>query len=49
MREEINNIFTDHTSQPIEKIRLDTERDFFMTAAQALDYGIIDQIMEKRV
>jgi ATP-dependent Clp protease protease subunit len=48
MREEINNIFTDHTSQPIEKIRLDTERDFFMTAAQALDYGIIDQIMEKR-
>jgi ATP-dependent Clp protease, protease subunit len=49
MREEINNIFTDHTSQPIEKIRLDTERDFFMTAAQALEYGIIDQIMEKRV
>ena len=49
MREEINNIFTDHTSQSIEKIRLDTERDFFMTAAQALDYGIIDQIMEKRV
>jgi ATP-dependent Clp protease, protease subunit len=49
MREEINNIFTEHTSQPIEKIRLDTERDFFMTASQALEYGIIDQIMEKRV
>jgi ATP-dependent Clp protease, protease subunit len=49
MREEINNIFTVHTSQPLEKIRLDTERDFFMTVHQALEYGIIDQIMEKRV
>ncbi len=48
MREEINRIFTDHTGQPIDKIRLDTERDFFMTADQALEYGIIDQIMEKR-
>ncbi len=49
MREEINKIFTYHTGQPIEKIQQDTERDFFMTAAQALEYGIIDQIMEKRV
>jgi ATP-dependent Clp protease protease subunit len=49
MREELNKIFTYHTGQPIEKIQQDTERDFFMTAAQALDYSIIDQIMEKRV
>lgn len=49
MREEINKIFTYHTGQPIEKIQQDTERDFFMTAPQALDYSIIDQIMEKRV
>jgi ATP-dependent Clp protease, protease subunit len=49
MREEINKIFTYHTGQPIEKIQQDTERDFFMTAVQALDYSIIDQIMEKRV
>ena len=49
MREEINHIFTEHTSQPIDKIRLDTERDFFMTAGQALEYGIMDQIMEKRL
>ena len=49
MREEINKIFTYHTGQPIEKIQQDTERDFFMTAAQALEYNIIDQIMEKRV
>ena len=49
MREEINRIFTHHTGQPIEKIQQDTERDFFMTAGQALEYSIIDQIMEKRV
>ncbi len=48
MREEINTIFTSHTGQPMDKIRQDTERDFFMTAAQALEYNIIDQIMEKR-
>jgi len=49
MREEINAIFTKHTGQDMEKIKQDTERDFFMTAEQALKYGIIDQIVEKRV
>jgi ATP-dependent Clp protease, protease subunit len=48
MREEINAIFVKHTGQDMEKIRQDTERDFFMTAEQALKYGIIDQIVEKR-
>jgi ATP-dependent Clp protease protease subunit len=48
MREEINKIFTKHTGQPIEKIAADTERDFYMTADQALSYGIIDKIVEKR-
>ncbi|MGD0230636.1 MAG: ATP-dependent Clp endopeptidase proteolytic subunit ClpP [Syntrophorhabdales bacterium] len=48
MREEINTIFTKHTGQDVERIRLDTERDFYMTAEQALKYGIIDQIVEKR-
>ncbi len=49
MREEINTIFTKHTGQDMEKIKQDTDRDFFMTADQALKYGIIDQIVEKRV
>ena len=49
MREEINTIITKHTGQDMEKIKQDTERDFFMTAEQALKYGIIDQIVEKRV
>ena len=48
IREEINKIFTKHTGQPIEKISADTERDFYMTAEQALNYGIIDKIVEKR-
>ena len=48
MREEITAILTKHTGQEPEKIRQDTERDFFMTADQALKYGIIDQIVEKR-
>jgi len=48
MRQEINNIFTKHTGQPPERIEADTERDFCMTAQQALDYGIIDEIVEKR-
>jgi ATP-dependent Clp protease protease subunit len=48
VREEINRIFVKHTNQPFEKISIDTERDFYMTAKQAKDYGIIDEIVEKR-
>lgn len=48
VREEINQIFVRHTAQDIERIRIDTERDLYMTAAQAQEYGIIDEIMEKR-
>ncbi len=48
MRAEINKIFTKHTGQSVEKIAADTERDFFMNPEQAIEYGIIDQIVEKR-
>jgi ATP-dependent Clp protease, protease subunit len=48
VREEINQIFVNHTGQDVEKIRVDTERDLYMTADQAREYGIIDEIMEKR-
>lgn len=47
-REELNKILAHHTGQPMEKITQDTERDFFMNAEQGLEYGIIDQIVEKR-
>ena len=48
MREEINRILTKHTGQPLEKVAKDTERDYFMSAKQAIEYGIIDQILDKR-
>ena len=47
VREEINQIFVNHTGQDVEKIRVDTERDLYMTAAQAREYGIIDEIIYK--
>jgi ATP-dependent Clp protease, protease subunit len=48
VREEINRIITKHTGQSIEKIAHDSERDFYMTAEQAVRYGIVDEIVEKR-
>ncbi len=49
MRESINNILVRHTGQPLEKVAKDTERDYFMDAGQAIEYGIVDQILEKRL
>ncbi len=48
IREELNNILSKHTGQPIEKIRDDTERDYFMSPQEAKDYGLIDEIVTKR-
>jgi len=48
MREEINKILVKHTHQPLEKIEKDTDRDFFMSAGQAKEYGIIDDVIEHR-
>ena len=47
-RERLNKILSDTTGQPIEKIMQDTERDHFMTAEEALEYGLIDEILTKR-
>ena len=47
-REKLNKILSERTGQPIEKIQADTERDNFMSAYQALEYGIIDKVLEKR-
>jgi ATP-dependent Clp protease protease subunit len=48
LREELNKILANHTGQSIDKIRKDTERDFFMSGGEAKSYGIIDNIVEKR-
>lgn len=46
-RETLNQILAKHTRQPIEKIRNDTERDYFMGADEAMKYGLIDKIISK--
>lgn len=48
-RERLNTILASNTSQPIEVIERDTERDNFMTAEEALAYGLIDKVIDKRV
>ncbi|TPR55867.1 ATP-dependent Clp endopeptidase proteolytic subunit ClpP [Enterococcus sp. OL5] len=45
-RERLNKILSERTGQPIEVIERDTDRDNFMTAQEAKDYGLIDEIME---
>jgi ATP-dependent Clp protease protease subunit len=47
MRSSINDLYVKHTGQPLEKIERDTERDFIMSAAQAKEYGLIDEIIFK--
>jgi ATP-dependent Clp protease protease subunit len=44
-REMINELYAQHTGQPIEKIARDTDRDNFMTAPEAKDYGLIDEVL----
>jgi ATP-dependent Clp protease protease subunit len=48
MREILDGILSEHTGQPIEKIHVDTDRDFVMEAQEALEYGIIDQVISSR-
>jgi ATP-dependent Clp protease protease subunit len=45
IRDTLNEILTHHTGQDVERIRQDTERDFFMSAEEAKEYGIIDEVM----
>jgi ATP-dependent Clp protease, protease subunit len=45
IRDELNRILVNHTGQPVERIAKDTDRDFFMTAEQAKEYGIVDQVI----
>ncbi|WP_412768537.1 ATP-dependent Clp endopeptidase proteolytic subunit ClpP [Leptolyngbya sp. KIOST-1] len=44
----LNELIAHHTGQPIERIEADTERDFYMSAAEAKDYGIIDDVVERQ-
>jgi ATP-dependent Clp protease protease subunit len=48
MRDTLNQILSKHTGQPIEKVKKDTERDFFMTSEEAKRYGIVDKVITTR-
>jgi len=48
LKQDLNNILAKHTGQPVEKVEQDTDRDYYMTSSQALEYGIIDEIIVKR-
>lgn len=46
MKDTLNGILAKHTNQPIDKIAVDTERDYFMSGQEAREYGIIDEVIE---
>ncbi len=46
-RDRLNKILSNNTNQPLDKIKLDTERDNYMNSKEALDYGIVDKIIKK--
>ena len=48
IKETVHQILVEHTGQSIRKIRQDTERDFFMSGEEAMEYGIVDRIIKKR-
>ena len=48
MKDKLNKMLSENTGQPLDKIKMDTERDNFMSAEEALKYGLIDKIVEKR-
>lgn len=48
MRKELNRILSHHTGQPIEKIQKDTDRDFFMSAEESKEYGLIDKVINSK-
>ncbi|MEJ2140776.1 MAG: ATP-dependent Clp endopeptidase proteolytic subunit ClpP [Gammaproteobacteria bacterium] len=48
IRERLNKVLAKHTGQPLERIQTDTDRDFFMSAHDSVEYGLIDKVMEAR-
>jgi len=49
VKKTLNEILSERTGQPLSKIEIDTDRDFFMSAQEAKEYGIVDQVMDRRV
>lgn len=49
IRERLNDVLSKHTGQPLERIAQDTDRDFFMSAEESVKYGLVDQVLVKRL
>lgn len=49
IRERLNQVLAKHTGQPLERIAQDTDRDFFMGAEESVKYGLVDQVLQKRI
>ena len=48
LKSELYNIISEHSGQPFEKVEKDSERDFWMTAEEALEYGMIDEVLMRK-
>ncbi len=49
MKDSLNHILAEHTGQPLKQIKKDTDRDFFMSAKEAKEYGLIDEVVQRNV
>jgi ATP-dependent Clp protease protease subunit len=47
-KRKLSELLAQHTGQPFERVEMDTERDFFMSAAEAKDYGLVDQVISRQ-
>ncbi|AFZ49854.1 ATP-dependent Clp endopeptidase proteolytic subunit ClpP [Dactylococcopsis salina] len=48
LKQQLNHYLSEHTGQPLERIEEDTERDFFMSPQESMEYGLIDRVIERR-
>lgn len=48
MKKKLNTILSDRTGKPLEQVELDTERDHFLSAEEAKEYGLIDEVIDKK-
>ena len=48
LKDRLNQELADRTGQPLDRIQQDTDRDFFMSPSEAVDYGLIDSVIDKR-
>lgn len=48
IKDKLNQILSENTNQPLEKVKVDVERDYFMEASEAVEYGLIDKVIERK-